>query len=264
MGVTVQQDGSSLISVIIPALNEASGIGSVLDKVLREPDVEAIVADGGSRDETGEIARGRGARVVISPPGRARQMNAGTGIASGAILVFLHADTVLPSEYARLVRETLSDSRVAGGAFSFRLDRRSPLLRLTEVGANLRSRWLSLPFGDQALFVRARTFREMGGFRLCPIMEDVEFVHRLRKRGLVRVLTEPVVTSSRLWQQLGPLKVMALHALALTAYEVGVSVERIHSMSAGQVTSTEQEIARSPVQWHLSGAVSRVLLVLSG
>ncbi|RPJ61861.1 MAG: glycosyltransferase [Acidobacteria bacterium] len=226
----MQQNGRTSISVIIPALNEASRIGGVLDKVLSEPGVEAIVADGGSRDETSRIADARGARVVTSPPGRARQMNAGSGIASGGIFVFLHADTILPSGYAHFIRESLSDPRVAGGAFSFRLDRRSPLLRLTEIGANLRSHWLSLPFGDQALFVRASTFREMGGFPLYPIMEDVEFVRRLRKRGQVRVLNEPIVTSSRLWQQLGPFKVMTLHAFALAAYQFGVSVERIHGL----------------------------------
>ena len=230
MGGTVKQNDLNSISVIIPTLDEAGRIDGVLDKVLCQPEVEVIVADGGSRDGTAGIAKGRGARVVVSPPGRARQMNAGAEIASGAVLVFLHADTILPLEYARLVREALSDSRVTGGAFSFRLDSRSALLRLTEIGANLRSRWLSLPFGDQALFVRASTFREMGGFRLYPIMEDVEFVHRLRKRGQIRVLDEPVVTSARLWQQLGPVKVMTLHALALTAYEVGVSAERIHRL----------------------------------
>lgn len=226
----MKQNGPGSISVIIPALNEASRIGGVLDQVLCQPGVEAIVADGGSRDKTGMIADGRGARVVISSPGRALQMNAGAKIAGGAIFVFLHADTALPREYARLIREILSDSRVVGGAFSFRLDSRSPLLRLTEIGANLRSRWLSLPFGDQALFLRASTFREMGGFPLCPIMEDVEFVCRLRKRGQVHIVKDPVVTSARLWQQLGPLKVMTLHAFALTAYGLGVSIERIHSL----------------------------------
>jgi len=202
----------------------------VLDRVLSQPDVEAIVADGGSRDETRAIARERGARVVRSAPGRGQQMNIGATVACGDILLFLHADTILPNRYAHAVTQTLADSRVAGGAFSFRLDMRSPLLRFTEIGANLRSRWLSLPFGDQALFLRTGTFLETGGFRPWPIMEDVEFVRRLRKRGRIRIVKEAVVTSARLWQQVGPLRVMSLHALALTAYQLGVPAQRIHSL----------------------------------
>ncbi|HXK61053.1 MAG TPA: TIGR04283 family arsenosugar biosynthesis glycosyltransferase [Acidobacteriota bacterium] len=218
------------ISVIIPALNEAGRIGEVLDHVLTEPGVEAIVADGGSRDDTRLIAHERGARVVSSPAGRGQQMNIGAAIASGEILVFLHADTILPGGYAGVIKEILADSRVVAGAFTFRLDLSTPLLRLTEIGANLRSRWLSLPFGDQALFLRARTFRQTGGFQSYPIMEDVEFVCRLRKLGKIRIANEAIVTSARLWQQVGPLKVMTLHAFALTAYQLGFSVERIHML----------------------------------
>ncbi|MFB3904059.1 MAG: TIGR04283 family arsenosugar biosynthesis glycosyltransferase [Acidobacteriota bacterium] len=227
---TAEKGDTTSISVVIPALNEADRIGAVLDRVLSQPGVDAIVVDGGSRDGTRRIAHDRGARVVDSSPGRGQQMNAGARIASGKVLIFLHADTILPLGYARLLTEVLADARVAGGAFSFRLDARSPLLRLTEIGANARSRWLRLPFGDQALFLRASTFREMGGFPLYPVMEDVEFVRRLRKRGRVRILKEAAVTSARLWQQVGPLRVMTLHAFALSAYRLGVPVERIHSL----------------------------------
>lgn len=224
-----QDDRLDRISIVIPALNEADRIAQTLAHAADEPGVELIVADGGSRDATRAIAESYGARVVQSPPGRARQMNAGAADASGEILVFLHADTLLPVGYGAAVRHALADPAVAGGAFRFALDERTPSLRLIAWGVNLRSRWLGLPYGDQALFLRAGTFRRLGGFPDRPIMEDVALVRALKRRGLLRLLEQPAITSARRWRALGPWRLTLLHLAALCGYGLGCSPQGIRA-----------------------------------
>ena len=216
-------------SVIIPTLNEAGALAATLAEVVGEPGVEAIVADGGSCDATLGIAEAHGARVVQAGRGRGRQMNAGAAAAAGSILLFLHADTMLPRRFGGMIAEALDAQGVVGGAFRFRLDVRSPGLRLVELGANLRSRWLGLPYGDQALFLRADVFRSLGGYPECPIMEDVVFVRNLRRRGRLRILRQAATTSARRWRQLGAWRTTGLHWAALAAYACGLSPAQIHA-----------------------------------
>jgi rSAM/selenodomain-associated transferase 2 len=224
----------SSISVVIPALNEARRIREALDSVGHGDGLEVIVVDGGSEDETPALAERWGARVVAFPRGRALQMNAGARLAAGEALLFLHADSRLPADFRERVRETLASPGVAAGAFEVRFDASSLALRVVEWTANWRARHSQLPFGDQAIFVRADTFRGMGGFREIPIMEDVDLIRRLRKRGRILVVPSPVVTSPRRYEDTGVIWRTLLNKIAITGYYLGVSPERIARLYEGR------------------------------
>jgi len=216
---------SPLISIIIPTLNEEDNIAACLGSRGTSPNTEMIVVDGGSRDRTVEIARSCGIKVIQSGPGRARQMNAGAESATGELLLFLHADTRLPRGFAHSVRQTLSLPGTVAGAFEFRLDTTSPGLRLVERVTNWRSRFLQLPYGDQAIFVRSSLFREVGGFPDLPIMEDFAFIRSLKKKksGRIHTASLPAVTSARRWVELGLWKTTLLNWGIVIAYSLGVS-----------------------------------------
>ena len=217
-----------LISVIIPTLNEEENIAGCLGNTQGALNVERIVVDGGSRDRTVEIARSCGAKVLTSPTGRARQMNAGAEVASGDLFLFLHADTLLPKRFDGWVRQVLAQPGVAAGAFEFRLDATSRGLRIIEQVANWRSRRLQLPYGDQAIFIRSALFREIGGFPDLPIMEDFEFIRRLKRKGRILTLPRPAITSARRWRRRGLWKTTLINELVLVAYYLGISASRIH------------------------------------
>ncbi|MGH7247922.1 MAG: TIGR04283 family arsenosugar biosynthesis glycosyltransferase, partial [Pseudomonadota bacterium] len=177
------------ISVVIPALNEEARIGQSLEELSRLDGIgEAIVVDGGSTDHTAAIARSFArVKVVESDRGRARQMNAGAAAASGDVILFLHADVSLPADASALIDRALDQPGAIAGAFKTwtvsetRASRLGFLLHL----ADLRSRYTSLPYGDQAIFVSAAVFRELGGFPDLPLMEDLEFSRRLKRRGKI-------------------------------------------------------------------------------
>ncbi len=175
------------ISVVIPALNEAESLPAALASVGRSDEVETIVVDGGSVDETLSVAQSLGAKAIRGSKGRGTQMNRGAAEANGDILLFLHADTRLPPYWADHVRRELAYPGVSGGAFRFRTDGQAWSFRIIECLANLRATWFQMPYGDQALFVRADLFRQMGGFPDLPVMEDFEFVRQVRSRGRVSI-----------------------------------------------------------------------------
>ncbi|MFQ5928123.1 MAG: TIGR04283 family arsenosugar biosynthesis glycosyltransferase [Acidobacteriota bacterium] len=218
---------STNISVIIPALNEAKAIGLALGSTRNCTGVERIVADGGSVDKTVEVARSFGAKVVHSPRGRARQMNAGAEAAKGGLLVFLHADTRLPEGFDNHIRYIMNQSNAIAGAFELQIDAPSPGLRIIEQVANWRSRRLQLPYGDQAIFLRADLFREIGGFPDLPIMEDFEFVRRLRSQGQVVIAPAAALTSARRWQKLGALQTTLINQAVVLAFCLGVDPSRL-------------------------------------
>lgn len=217
------------ISVIIPTLNEDSALPAALQSLGRLEAVEIIITDGGSLDGTRQLAIRCGARVLSSPAGRAKQLNLGAEAASGDILLFLHADTLLPRHFGQHVRAALSAPQVVGGAFELRIDAPNPRLRCIERLANWRSRQLQLPYGDQALFVRSEVFRALGGFPDLPIMEDFEFVRRLRRRGRLVILPDPVVTSARRWERLGVLRTTLINQLTILGYLSGIHPSRLAS-----------------------------------
>lgn len=221
------------ISVIIPALNEAEVIARTLQSIPPEEGIEVIVADGGSLDDTVSVAKALGASVVHSAPGRAHQMNIGAAAARGGILVFLHADTRLPTDFVRSVYEVLRQPGVVAGAFRLRLDASRWKFRIVEVLANFRSKWLRLPYGDQALFMRRFHFRTAAGFSLLPIMEDFEFVRRIGRWGRIGLAREAAITSARRWERLGVLRTTLLNQVIILAYLCGVSPVRLASWYRG-------------------------------
>ncbi|MFP5272256.1 TIGR04283 family arsenosugar biosynthesis glycosyltransferase [Coleofasciculus sp.] len=215
------------ISVIIPVLNEASTIGSVLERLTGTNNVDIIVVDGGSRDETVTVARSRNVQVISTPPGRACQMNAGAARATGDILLFLHADTRLPANFDCLVRQALQEPQTIAGAFELRIDSQQLGLRLIERLVNWRSRFFSMPYGDQAIFLKATIFHSIGGFPNLPIMEDFEFIRRLKHQGRIAIVPAFVLTSGRRWERLGIIKTTLINQLIILGYFFGVSPDKL-------------------------------------
>jgi len=142
-------------------------------------------------------------------------------------LLFLHADTLLPDRFDKRVRDTLKDTGVTAGAFRLRIDSPAPSLRLIEAAVNLRSHWLGMPYGDQAIFIRANEFHALGGFSTIPIMEDFELMRQLRRRGRVAIAPAHVNTSARRWQRLGPWRTTWSNQMVIAGYCLGVSPERL-------------------------------------
>jgi rSAM/selenodomain-associated transferase 2 len=215
------------ISIVIPALNEARQLPVVLDTIHADSSVEVIVVDGGSADGTAEVAEAKGARVVDATPGRSRQLNAGAAAATGEILLFLHADTRLPEGFDHSIRQTLTQQGVVAGAFRLAIDGPGRGLRWVEWGVNLRSRWLQMPYGDQAIFLSAEVFHDLGGFPDLPMMEDFELMRRLRKVGKVAIAPSAVVTSDRRWRTLGILRTTLANQAMIAGYLLGVDPHQL-------------------------------------
>lgn len=212
-----------MISVIIPVLNESSTIGATLENLVRlGGSPEIIVVDGGSTDGTPALAQ-RHAKVLKSQRGRAIQMNQGAALARGDIFLFLHADTVLPAGAFSAIEEAMADPQVLGGRFKVRLDSPRRIYRLIEFSINLRDRLFRGFTGDHAIFVRAPLFREMGGYRPLPLMEDLDLGTRLCRRGRVVRLPLAVTTSARRWERRGVIRTVLLMWLLRAAYVLGVS-----------------------------------------
>lgn len=222
------------ITVVMPVLNEAQALATILPHTLSLGFDEMIIVDGGSTDGTVEQARMAVAArsphhspvslaVITAPAGRAGQMNAGAAAAQGEVLLFLHADTRLPSAGRLELTKALADPDVVAGRFDVRFDRDTLLSRAIARLMNLRSRWTGMMTGDQALFVRTRTFRGLGGFAAIPLMEDVELSRRLKRAGKVAALHAQVVTSYRRWTHCGPIRtIVRMWGLRLL-YWLGVS-----------------------------------------
>jgi rSAM/selenodomain-associated transferase 2/rSAM/selenodomain-associated transferase 1 len=218
------------ISVIIPALNEAHNIADTITKTGHGNNTEIIVVDGGSSDDTVSIARQLGATVIESSPPRSQQMNHGADAASKDILLFLHADTLLPENYNRYVLGALEQPGVVAGAFELCIDSPVLSLRFIECVANWRSRYLKTPYGDQAIFMFSKVFHQMGGFPNIPIMEDFELIRRFQRIGEVLTLPVPVITSPRRWLNHGILKTTLINQLIVLSYFLGISPDTIYRL----------------------------------
>lgn len=229
------------ISIIIPTLDEADCIGRTLESGRDAERVEVIVCDGGSSDATAELVRrDPSARLIIAPAGRAAQMNCGAALARGEILLFLHADCVLPRGGLDALRCALQrDGAALGGAFGFRLDSPRRRYRLLEWGVRLRNRYLALPYGDQGIFVRRSVFARMGGFRPLRICEDLDFVRRLRRRGPIVELGVPLVSSVRRWERHGLVRTTLRNWFYLALFASGL-LGRFESASP-----SERKIAKA-------------------
>lgn len=196
-----------MLSIIVPTLNEAAGIATALQRLapLRHRGAEVIVADGGSTDGTVAIAQTLADGVLTAPRGRASQMNAGAAVARGDVLLFLHADTMLPDE-----ADSLIDPRHRWGRFDVRIEGRHPFLSVVAAMMNLRSRITGVCTGDQAIFVRRKDFAEIEGYPDIPLMEDIALSKALRQRSRPACISARVTTSGRRWESRGVLKTILL------------------------------------------------------
>jgi rSAM/selenodomain-associated transferase 2 len=231
-----QNLSTAKISIIIPTLNEAGNLKAAILTVdntnatnQHSTNIEVIVVDGGSQDDTVAIGQSSGVKVILSDPGRATQMNAGALAAKGEILVFLHADTRLPAGFDAMIRTALQQPGTVAGAFALRIDASLGGLRWVEKGVNWRSHLLQMPYGDQAIFLTKAVFQQIGGFPELPIMEDFELIRRLKLIGKITIISTPVVTSPRRWLQKGVIQTTLLNQIVIIAYLLGVSPERIRS-----------------------------------
>ncbi len=218
------------ISIIIPTLNEADTLGGTLQAVAQQAGPkEIIVVDGGSADATVEIARPH-ATVLESARGRARQMNAGAGAATGEALLFLHADTHPPAEALPIIRTTLADPQTEAGIFRLGFDRSAPLLQF--YAWCTRWPWIRLAFGDRGLFARRTAFDAVGGFPDWPLFEDLELAHRLYRHGGFCFRPEAVTTSARRFTRNGPLRQQVRNLRLWLHYLRGTPPERLTHLYA--------------------------------
>ncbi len=219
---------NSKISIVMPVLNEAENLRNTLDSLDLSSNEELIIVDGGSRDETLAIAREFTDKVYKTKTGRASVMNYGARRAAGDILLFFHSDCVLPDGGFEVIRETLSDPGVAAGAFFLGIDHPEPGFRLIEFGANLRSRFTSLLYGDQGMFLRKEVFEKVGGFADIPLMEDIEISGRLKRLGKIVFVMPPIKASPRRWLREGAFyTTLRDWSLALSYTVLKVSPERL-------------------------------------
>ena len=207
------------LSVIVPTMNEAALIAGFLGH-LREkvPGAELIVVDGGSDDQTVALANGQADRVLRSPRGRAKQMNAGAAVAGGEILWFLHADSLVPADPHGSIARALDDPRTVGGCFRLKFPRQRWVYRVSDSLGNVAVDLFQIALGDHGIFCRRAAFARVGGYPDVPLMEDAEFYRRLRRVGRVRQLPAYIVSSPRRYEQLGPLRTTAVYLFILGLY----------------------------------------------
>lgn len=223
------------VSVIIPVLNEADGLDRSLTHLfalqwVREH-CEVLVCDGGSHDDSIEIAQGYPCRILHSETGRALQMNRGAQAAQGRQLLFLHADSRLPQDI-----EKRFPASAEWGFFRLRLDHRASIYRVIETAINLRSRVTRVAGGDQGLFFRREFFQRLGAFPPIPLMEDIAICKSARRLARPEIIASAMSSSSRRWQQRGLIKTILLMWLLRLAYWIGVDPARLHRLYYPQLT----------------------------
>lgn len=216
---------STTVAVVVPTLDEEEALRRHLPPVISVAD-EVVVSDGGSRDGTVEVAHGLGVPVVSGSMGRGPQLNRGADKTRADALLFLHADTLLPAGAIDAVRAAVDDGRVGGG-FLVRFDDPAPIYRFGTRMVGLRTRLTRSPLGDQAQFVTRDAFVELGGFRDWPILEDLDFIRRLKRIGELEIIPRQVVTSSRRYVNGGPVRTVVLNWLLWVLYFSGVSPHRL-------------------------------------
>jgi rSAM/selenodomain-associated transferase 2 len=215
------------LSIVMPVLNEAASIASTLASLqaLRERGHEVIVVDGGSGDATPLLVAPLADRVVLADRGRARQMNAGAAVATGDVLLFLHADTRLPEAALAAIAAVLP--KHVWGRFDVYIVGRPRMLRVIAALMNLRSRMSGIATGDQAIFATRAAFYAIGGFPELPLMEDIEFCKRMRRCGRPACLVSRVMTSGRRWERHGVWRTILLMWRLRFDYWRGVPASRL-------------------------------------
>ena len=222
------------IALIIPTLNEAQTISRTLLGLHSFPFDEVFIVDGGSEDQTSQLTRSRlgslsasRTSMIASERGRARQMNTGASQATSDVLLFLHADSILPPTALGDIRQAMTVQDCVGGRFDVRFEHDHGWAWVISRMMNLRSRLSRISTGDQALFIRRTVFHELGGFADIPLMEDIEFSHRLKQRGPIAMLPSKVTTSFRRWERHGALRtILRMWGLRLLFW-LGVRPEKL-------------------------------------
>jgi len=220
-----------VISTIIPAYQEGEAINQVirhLRSIQGGIGREIIVVDGHSDGNTLSAIDDGAVIRIHSGKGRGRQMNAGAQAARGDILLFLHADTLLPQNAFSRIISIMRNGAFAAGAFSLRINGNPFFFRVIERLTVLRARLTRIPYGDQGIFIRRDYFRRIGGYREIPILEDVDLMRRIRKRGdRIVLLAEAVLTSSRCWDRNGLLCNTLRNRMIMILYNLGIKPERL-------------------------------------
>jgi len=218
-------------SIIIPVYSEGDTINSAIAAVnnLEYPENREIIVVDGHPDENtikkikcGEVIK------IGSPKGRGNQLNCGAAKATGEILIFLHADTRLPGSALRRIAAALEDNGCIGGAFDLGISADSLVFRIIEKVASWRSRLTRIPYGDQAIFIRADYFRQLGGFRNIPLMEDVDLMQRIKQiKGKIKIVSDRVATSPRRWEEEGIIFCTLRNWLLISLFSLGVKPETL-------------------------------------
>ncbi len=217
------------LSIVIPTWNESTSIVSTLQplQALRKQGHQIIVVDGGSRDNTRQLAQPLADIVEKSAPGRAHQMNTGANLAIHQVLLFLHADTTLPGNFITLIEENL---QTGWGRFNVRLSGKKTMFRVIEFMINLRSTVTSVATGDQAIFVTRQLFTQVGGFAEIALMEDIELSKKLRTQAKAACIKTPVITSSRRWEHYGIWKTIWMMWSLRLRYFLGASPDMLSQL----------------------------------
>lgn len=220
-----------IFSIILPVLNESGRINEIIGHIrVIDPAkrAEIIVVDGDQQGNTINAIRDSGVITTTSQKGRGPQMNCGAALASGTVLLFLHADTLLPEDALERIAEALRDHRFVGGAFDLGLDTDRYIFRITEQYVFLRTRITRIPFGDQAIFIRRSYFDKIRGYKEIPLMEDVEIMSRIKRQGdRICIIPEKVRTSPRRWEAEGILSCTFRNWVLQILYALGVPPERL-------------------------------------
>jgi rSAM/selenodomain-associated transferase 2 len=218
-------------SIIVPVLNEQDRVNSMIDHLHSrglESAYEIIVVDGDSKGNTVKAIRDEDVIKIKAEKGRARQMNAGAAVARGRVLIFLHADTMLPEGALENICRVMQNAEYVGGAFDLKIDSDSLFLRCISVRASQRSRWSRMPYGDQAIFLRKEYFEHIGRFKDIPLMEDIELMRRIKRDGKkIYILPDKVTTSARRWQRDGVLYTTVRNQVLVALFHLGVNPSRL-------------------------------------
>jgi uncharacterized protein len=213
------------LAVVIPTLDEEAALRRNLAAAAALADA-LVVSDGGSADATLAVAESQGAATVAGPPGRGGQLDRGAAAVAGEVLVFLHADTRLPAEAGEAIRQAVAAGAVGGG-FLLRFDSDRLAQRVGARLINLRTRLLRMPLGDQVQFATREAFDRLGGFRDWPILEDLDFIRRLKRHGRIAILPGPATTSARRFVGGGAVRTVTRNWLIWLLFALGVSPERL-------------------------------------
>jgi rSAM/selenodomain-associated transferase 2 len=218
-------------SIIIPVLHESSIINRAIEHILRIGsgfEFEIIVVDGDKEGGTINSIEHNDVVKIVSPSGRGIQMNKGASVAKGDVLLFLHTDTELPEEAFDGISSVINNREYTGGAFDLGIESGRWIFRLIEKLVFVRTRATRIPYGDQAIFIRRECFQTLNGFKDIPIMEDVEFMQRLKKSGYkISIIPQKAKTSSRRWEREGVLYCTMRNWALISLYSLGVKPEKL-------------------------------------